>query len=75
MTSLGRAVSLIAIALMVAPVSNPIGMSGPADRGIELAGGKPAYPPCAFANRGQTCFNGHSLSQGTGGGRRPPPRR
>jgi hypothetical protein len=66
--------SVIAIALMLAGASSQIGTSGPEGGGIELAG-KPAYPPCAFANKGQTCFDGHGLSQAPGGGRRPPPRR
>ena len=74
MISFGRATSAIAIALMLAGVSNQIGMSGDRAGGTELAG-KPAYPPCAFAGKGQTCFTGHGLAQAPGGGRRPPPRR
>lgn len=69
MTSLGGVSAVIAIVLMLAPVSIQMGTAGGTGGGIELIDNKPAYPPCAYARRGQTCYTGHGLSSG-GGGRR-----
>lgn len=59
--------AVIAIALMLAPASVEISGEGPSAN-VVLAGNKPTYPPCAFAAKGKTCFDGHGLVSGRGRG-------
>jgi hypothetical protein len=71
MTRLGRPTLLLAIALLLAPLASEVRnlTTGGASAGVELVrGGKPAYPPCAWARPGRTCYDGHGLS--TAGGHR-----
>jgi hypothetical protein len=63
MAPYGRVATMIAIVLLLAPVANEIDVSRSA-AGIEQV--KLVYPPCATANQGQTCFDGHRITRGTG---------
>lgn len=65
MNSSGSFAAMIAIALMLAPASVEISGEGPSAY-VVLAGNKPAYPACAFAAKGKTCFDGHGLVSGDG---------
>ena len=60
---------LVAAALMLAPRSSEVGTApaGASGAGVELVrGGKPAYPPCAWAKPGHLCYDGGGLSNAPG---------
>jgi hypothetical protein len=71
MISFGRPVLAVALVLMLAPLANEVRMTGAWSIDPEPArGGKPAYPPCAWAKAGRTCYSGNGLSIALGHRRR-----
>ncbi|HWX57187.1 hypothetical protein [Bradyrhizobium sp.] len=73
MTRFGRPALAVAVMLMLAPLSREVRTATPgaASAGVVLVrGGKPAYPPCAWAKPGQTCYDGNGLSTAAGHRRR-----
>ena len=69
MIRFGRPALAAALVLMLAPLAHEVRTTGPASAGIQrVRGGKPAYPPCAWAKPGRACYDGHGLS--TAGGHR-----
>jgi hypothetical protein len=71
MIRFGRPALAAALVLTLAPLSREVrtATTGAASAGVEqVRGGKPAYPPCAWAKPGRACYDGPGLS--TAGGHR-----
>jgi hypothetical protein len=72
MTCFGRPLLAAAVVLMLTSLADQVrtATTGAASADVELVGGKPAYPPCAWAKPGRTCYDGHGISAAGGHRRR-----
>jgi hypothetical protein len=72
MTKIGRHLAVaLALTLTLSPFFGDIGTAMTASAYVEMVhGGKPGYPPCAWAKPGRACYDRHGLSTASGGDRR-----